>query len=82
VAQAQGDALISKLRSRLRKDYGFPSNGKNFRISCTFSNEKPIYSCKESYISGDLPAFGASMSVTASAGLLISSWMINRITQK
>ena len=81
IDQAQGDALISKLRSRLRKEYGFPANGKNFRISCTFSNEKPIYSCKDSYISGDLPAFGASMSVTASAGLLISSWMINRITQ-
>ena len=81
IAQAQGDALISKLRSKLRKEYGFPSNGKNFKISCTFSNEKPIYSCKESYISGDLPAFGASMSVTATAGLLISSWMINRITQ-
>ncbi len=81
VAVSQGDALISKLRSRLRKEYGFPSNGKNFKITCTFSNEKPIYSCKESYISGDLPAFGASMSVTATAGLLISSWMINKITQ-
>lgn len=82
VATANGDALISKLRNRLRKEYGFPSNGKNFKITCTFSNEKPIYSSKEDYINGDLPAFGASMSVTASAGLLISSWLINQITKK
>ena len=77
-----GDALISKLRNKLRKEYGFPSNGKKFNISCTFSNEKPIYSSKEDYISGDLPAFGASMSVTATAGLLISSWIISKITQR
>lgn len=79
---ANGDALISKLRARLRKNYGFQSNNKKFNISCTFSNEKPIYSSKEDYLSGDLPAFGASMSVTASAGLLISSWIINKITSK
>ncbi len=82
VATANGDALITKLRSRLRKDYGFPSDSKKFNITCTFSNEKPTYSSKEDYISGDLPAFGASMSVTASAGLLMSSWIINRISQK
>ena len=82
IATANGDALISKLRNKLRKEYGFPSNGKKFNISCTFSNEKPIYSSKEDYISGDLPAFGASMSVTATAGLLISSWIISKITQR
>ena len=81
VATATGDALISKLRNKLRKEYGFPKNGQKFKITCTFSTEKPIYSSKEDYISGDLPAFGASMSVTASAGLLISSWMINKIVK-
>ncbi|MGN0915971.1 MAG: ThiF family adenylyltransferase [Succinivibrio sp.] len=82
LAQANGDALISKLRSKLRKEYGFSSNSKKLKITCTFSDEKPIYSSKEEYLSGDLPAFGASMSVTASAGLLISSWMVNQIIQK
>lgn len=81
IATATGDALISKLRNKLRKEYGFPSNGQKFRITCTYSTEKPIYSSKEDYISGDMPAFGASMSVTASAGLLISSWMINKIVR-
>lgn len=81
VSTANGDALISKLRRELRKSYGFPNNGQKFNITCTFSTEKPIYSSKEDYISGDLPAFGASMSVTASAGLLISSWIINKIVQ-
>ena len=73
---------ISKVIDCLRKNYGLQSNNKKLNISCTFSNEKPIYSSKEDYLSGDLPAFGASMSVTASAGLLISSWIINKITSK
>lgn len=76
---ASGDALISKLRNKLRKEFNFPTTNQKFNICCTFSNEKPIYSSKEDYLSGDLPAFGASMSVTASAGLLISSWIINQI---
>ena len=82
VANATGDALISKLRNKLRKEYGFPSNGTKFGITCTFSNEKPIYSSKEDYLKNDLPAFGASMSVTASAGLLMASWILNKITEK
>ena len=48
---------------------------------CTYSNETPKYSSKEDYLSGDLPTFGASMSVTASAGLLLSSWMIAKLTK-
>lgn len=80
VGTANGDALISKLRTKLKKEYGFVGSGQKFKIACTFSNEKPIYSSKEEYLSGEFPAFGASMSVTASAGLLISSWMLKQIT--
>ena len=66
--------------TKLKKEYGFVGSGQKFKIACTFSNEKPIYSSKEEYLSGEFPAFGASMSVTASAGLLISSWMLKQIT--
>lgn len=80
VAEAKGDALIARLRNLLRQQYGFPKGGKKFGFSCTYSNEKPIYSSKEGYVSGDLPAFGASMAVTATAGMLAASWILRQIT--
>ena len=48
-------------------------------IPCVYSSEKPVYSAKDAYMSGDLPVFGAAMSVTATAGLLMASWLINKI---
>ena len=81
VVTANGDALICKLRAKLRREYGFSRTAKKFNIMCTYSNETPRYSSKEDYLSGDLPTFGASMSVTASAGLLRSSWMIAKLTK-
>ncbi len=81
LAQAKGDALIARMRNILRKDYGFPKGGERMNIPCTYSNEKPVYSDKEGYVSGDLPAFGASMAVTASAGLMAASWMIKQIVK-
>lgn len=80
LACARGDALIARLRNILRKDYGFPKGGEKMKIYCTYSSEKPVYSSKEAYISGDLPAFGAAMTVTASAGLLMAAWLISKIT--
>lgn len=80
LACARGDALIARLRNILRKDYGFPKGGEKMHIYCTYSSEKPVYSSKEAYISGDLPAFGAAMTVTASAGLLMAAWLIQKIT--
>lgn len=82
VAEAKGDALISRLRNLLRQQYGFPKGGAKFGFPCTYSNEKPIYSPKEGYVSGDLPAFGASMTVTATAGMLAASWILRQITGK
>lgn len=79
LAFAKGNSLIARLRTILRREYGYPKGGVRMQIPCVFSCEKPVYSDKESYVSGDLPAFGASMTVTASAGLMMASWMIERI---
>lgn len=79
LAFAKGNSLISRLRSILRREYGYPKGGIKMRIPCVYSCEKPVYSNKEAYVSGDLPAFGASMPVTAAAGLLMASWIIERI---
>lgn len=99
VAQAQGDQLIKRLRTELRREFGYPK-GKDdkepFNILCTYSDEQPILShpmdkadhaalqdlgLDSSNIDRlpELPNFGASMSVTATAGLLISSELIHWI---
>lgn len=82
IAESSGDALISRLRNILRKDYGYPKGGKKMHITCTFSPEQPIYPPKEEYTYDDIPSFGASMAVTASAGLLMASWIIKQITEQ
>ncbi len=79
LALAKGNSLISRLRTILRKQYGYPKGGLKMNIPCVFTSEKPVYSDKEAYLSGDLPAFGASMPVTASAGLMMASWIIEKI---
>ncbi len=81
LARAQGDGLISHLREVLRREYGFPGGGAPLGIPCTCSDEPPHYS--------DPPAgeprkvtFGAAMAVTATAGMLLASWITNQITSK
>ena len=47
LARTAGDALLSKVRSRLRRDYGFPRDaGKKFGIEAVFSSE-PIVMPRE-----------------------------------
>lgn len=92
IAQAQGDQLIKRLRTELRREFNYPKGQSNqlFNIMCTYSDENPHNSVpfahddvavtKELNLDPaleetmpDLPKFGASVAVTASAGLLISS---------
>lgn len=101
VAQAQGDQLIKRLRTELRREFSYPRGPVNqpFNICCTYSDETPKHS--QEFSDADkaalrqlgldessfeslpaLPKFGASMSVTASAGLLISSVIIRWICDK
>lgn len=98
VAESEGDNLIKRLRTELRRNYGYPGGrtGRRelFKILCSSSTESPVVSSSVScddaaLIEGiheetlqnlpGLPAFGASVSVTASAGLLISSAIIRWI---
>lgn len=124
VATAHGDQLIKRLRTELRRNYGYPkgddalqdgNRGGNrsgrgahsaksstrpaaptsgaFKLLCSYSDESPRaakdyaqigLSPKDlglgaSYELPDLPSFGASMSVTASAGLLLASVIIRWI---
>ena len=79
LSNAHGDALISRLRTTLRRQYNYPKNGEKMGIICTYSDEKPTYPLQDN---SDLPKFGAAMAVTASAGLLMASWLLKKITLK
>lgn len=108
IAHAHGDQLIKRLRTELRRNYGYPkgpddgtkgksaaslAHGEDFKIMCSYSDEPPRMA-KTHATNGftpeqlglntlgelpSLPNFGASMSVTASAGLLLASVIIRWI---
>lgn len=71
------DALASKLRARLRRDYGFPREAKRkFGVPCVFSDEpirRPqMLACDvdEAGLHGlSCAGYGSSMAVTAAFGL-------------
>jgi tRNA A37 threonylcarbamoyladenosine dehydratase len=70
------DALASKLRARLRKEYGFPRDPKKkFRVTCVYSDE-PIRRPEAASCDLDEPGlqglscagYGSSVCVTAAFG--------------
>lgn len=74
------DALASKLRATLRKDYGFPRDPKKkFDLPCVYSDEqirRPAAACDVDDDHADSPlqglncaGYGSSVAVTASFGM-------------
>ncbi len=43
LAKSMQDPLLSKVRSSLRKEHGFPRAGKPMGVPCVFSPEPPVY---------------------------------------
>jgi tRNA threonylcarbamoyladenosine dehydratase len=41
------DGLLEQVRSRLRKDFGFPRGGEPFGVDCVFSAEPQVYPTKD-----------------------------------
>ena len=101
VSSAKGDQLIKRLRTELRRNYGYPKgaddapkkakpNSERFNIWCSYSDEKPLRAHDRALsdrtpdelgleTTPSLPAFGASVTVTATAGLLLASVIIRWI---
>lgn len=78
LADAHGDGLSKHVRDILRREYNFPKGGSKLGVKCVYSDEKPHYTAGDN---PDLPRFGASMPVTASAGLIMASYLIGRIVE-
>ncbi|WP_018981656.1 tRNA cyclic N6-threonylcarbamoyladenosine(37) synthase TcdA [Salinimonas chungwhensis] len=93
LARTIQDPLAAKLRSVLRRDYGFSKNTKRrFGIECVFSTEQLRYpqpdgsvcfnkSVMENGTRLDCSGgFGAATTVTATFGMVAASRIINKIT--
>lgn len=89
------DPLIAKVRSQLRRDYGFSKNPKrNFSVPCVFSEEQLRYpkpdgsvcqqkSAMEQGVKLDCAGgFGAASMVTGTFGFVAASKAIERVLSK
>lgn len=88
ISRVKGDPLLGKLRSLLRKEYGFPPGHndpkkvKPFGIVAAYSDE-PARGCAADAvdIAGIGAGFGTSMVVTATLGLRLALLAIDRLIQ-
>lgn len=89
LSQTIQDPLLAKLRTTLRREYGFPQGGKKkFGIPAVFSTEPLRYpksdvSCElQSAPSGlNCAGFGSSVCVTSVFGMVAAAQAINLIVQ-
>lgn len=88
LSQTIQDPLLARLRSILRRDYGFPRDGKKkFGVSAVFSTEPLRYpnkdaSCEAEHGPAGLncAGFGSSVCVTSAFGMAAAAQAIKLIT--
>lgn len=86
LAHTTQDPLLAKVRSRLRRDYGFPRDGKKkFGVTAVFSTEQMRHphrdACTPQNSSAGLncSGFGSSVAVTGTFGFAAAAAMMKRI---
>lgn len=90
LALTRGDALLSGVRARLRREHGFPREaGRRFGVVAVFSDEAPPPSaaaCEAPAANGGgaplgCAGYGSLVSVTATMGLAAAQWAMDRIAR-
>ena len=89
------DPLASRVRSLLRRDYGFSRNpGRHYSVPCVFSTEQLRYPkpdgsvCQQKSFVGEgvrldcAGGFGAVMMVTATFGMVAAARAVDKLIQK
>ncbi len=84
LARTSGDRLLAKVRTTLRRNYGFPETAKaNFGIPCIYSNEhvirpiEPACDNEDNSITGlSCAGYGSSVCVTAPFGMAATAAML------
>lgn len=85
LARTQGDALLAKLRTVLRKQYGFPPGAsdpkkiRKFGIRAVFSTQ-PAQGSAVAHRGEEFSNFGTAMPVTATVGLRLAAEAIALLT--
>jgi tRNA A37 threonylcarbamoyladenosine dehydratase len=64
------DALLSKLRATLRREYAFPRGDKKFRVTAIYSTEPQAGAPADGSAGLACAGYGSAMHMTASMGLL------------
>lgn len=86
LSRTQGDALLSKLRTVLRKDYGFPAGAsdpkkiRKFGITAVFSTQPAIKSAVADR-GPEFANFGTAMPVTAAVGLRLAAEVLRILSE-
>ncbi len=76
------DPLAARLRATLRKEHNFPPAPKKFKIPIVFSSENSLPNQQGRTNSGlQCGGYGSIVTITATMGLLATSYIINKIIQ-
>lgn len=88
VAKTEHDALLAKLRKRLRASHGFPKNLKvPFGIPAVYCQESALLPSTTVSEAEDGPqglscsGYGSSVAVTATMGLRAAAWVLNHLSR-
>jgi tRNA A37 threonylcarbamoyladenosine dehydratase len=92
LSRTEHDALFSKTRKLLRRDYGFPKNLKRrFDVPCVYSDEQPLFPAADGGVCHEKPhgarigrlncagGLGSSMAVTATFGLVAAAHALKKL---
>jgi len=94
LARTSQDPLLSKVRSKLRKEHNFPREPKKkFGVDCVYSTEPLIYPSAEGGVCYEKPedahihglncaGFGSSVCVTSVFGMLAAAKVLNALAAK
>ncbi len=86
LAQTRGDALLSSVRARLRREHGFSRKlGEPFGVPAITSEELPLASAAEPACEPGAPlacsGYGSSVALTATMGFAAAAWVIDAIAR-
>ena len=97
LAKSTNDPLLAKVRTQLRREHGFPRDGKKMRVLCVFSPEPPVYPktdgtvCASRREAGESATslklncewgFGAATFVTGAFGFAAAGEVIRRLADE
>ena len=94
LSKTSHDPLAAKVRSMLRRHYGYSKSGRRFAVECVFSTEQLVYPkpdgsvCESKYIADGQTrldcsgGFGACTQVTATFGFVAVSRVLKKMLER